>query len=84
VETEVLVETLSSNLVSLVKIDNLPSLGGSLVLGPDLNWVSFFVFASSNIKYHVVSWISEVFTTELEDLEPSGVGAPDLHVLGLT
>jgi hypothetical protein len=49
-----------------------------------LNWVSFNVFASSNIKDLVVGPVDELVVLILEDLEPSRVGAPDLHVIGST
>jgi hypothetical protein len=88
VETEFLVVSLSSSFGGLVKIDNLPSLINSSTFSTisilHSNSLSFFIFASSNIKNLVVRWIEEVFILEEENLEPSGVSAPDLHVVGST
>jgi len=44
--------------------------------------LSFLIFATSNIKNFIVRPIDELFIFVLENLEPSGVGAPDLHVVG--
>jgi hypothetical protein len=84
VETKFFVESLSLNLSSLVKIDNLPLLVSSIVVTPNSNSLSFLVLCSSNIKDLIVGPVDELIFVELEDLEPSGVSAPDLHVVGLT
>jgi hypothetical protein len=83
-ETKFFVQSLSLNLSSLVKIDNLPLLVSSIVVTPNSNSLSFLVLCSSNIKDLIVGPVDELIFVELEDLEPSGVSAPDLHVVGLT
>ena len=84
-ETEFLIKTLSLSLSLLVKIKYLPSLVGTIVSGVNLNLLSFIVFSLENIKAFVgVLDVAEVFTREDEDLPPSRVSAPDLHVLGLS
>jgi len=47
---------------------------------PDNNWLTFNIFATSDIKTSSIFGIDEVFSFEFEDLEPPRVGAPDLHV----
>jgi len=79
-ESEILVETSRLNLISFVLIDNLPSLIGSIVSSVDLNVLSFSIFSTSNIKGFVVLDIDEVFTIKLEDLPPSTVSVPHLHI----
>jgi hypothetical protein len=82
-ETELLIESLGSCLSSLIKIDNLPSLIGCILRSiGNADSLTFFIFGSSNIKDLVVSWIDKLFTSELEDLEPTRISAPDLHVCG--
>jgi hypothetical protein len=48
---------------------------------PDNNSGTFNIFASSNIKTFVVPEIDKVSSFIFEELPPSGVGAPDLHVV---
>jgi len=83
-ETKFLVESFCSNLVSFVKIDNLPSLVGIVILVSILtvnhDLLAFLVFATIDLKNLVVVWIDKEFSLQLEDLEPSRVCAPDLHV----
>jgi hypothetical protein len=43
VETEVFVQTLSSSLISFVKIKNIPFLAVSSVVVPDVNCITFFI-----------------------------------------
>jgi hypothetical protein len=50
----------------------------------NLNILSFSIFSSSNIKNLLVLDIDEVSSVVGEDLPPSRVGAPDLHVGGLS
>jgi hypothetical protein len=87
-EAEFLVESLGSNGFSFIKIDNLPSLVGIVILIIILvvnnNSLAFLVFTTSNIKDLVVSWVDKESSFESEQLEPSRVGAPDLHVSGFT
>jgi hypothetical protein len=70
-ESKFFVNTLSSCLVGLIKIDDIPFLGFRTIVTPYLNWVSFFISSSSNIEDLLVSPIDELTTFELEDLEPS-------------
>jgi hypothetical protein len=48
--------------------------------------LAFFIFSSGNIKYSIVSDVDKLLSLVFvsEDLPPVGVGAPDLHVLGLS
>ena len=48
------------------------------------NVLSFMISTSFNIKNLVVLNIDQVVTLEFEELEPSGVGVPHLHVLAST
>jgi hypothetical protein len=84
VEAKLFVESFSSEWLGLINIDNLPFLVGSSTFSTisvsNSYSLTFFVFVSSNIKNLVVVWIDEVVTLKLEDLPPSRVGAPDLHV----
>jgi hypothetical protein len=43
--------------------------------------LSFNILTSSDIKYFTVLPIDELAVLVLEHLEPSGVSAPDLHVV---
>jgi hypothetical protein len=82
VESEFLVESFIINLVSFIKIDNIPSLVGSTVFTIDDNGLTFSISSACDIKSFSVGHIDEVFSLILEDLPPVGVGAPDLHVSG--
>jgi len=73
-ESEFLVETLSSNLFSLVNIDDLPLLVSSLLVSINDNSLSFIILSAINSKYLVVGWIDELVALIFENLEPSGVG----------
>jgi hypothetical protein len=53
-ETELLVEALSSYLIGLIKINNLPLLSFTSVVSKDTNCLAFFVLAALDIKYLVV------------------------------
>jgi len=44
--------------------------------------MTFFVLGSLYIKNLVVLNVDELFTLVLEDLPPSTISAPDLHVVG--
>jgi hypothetical protein len=70
-ETEVFAESTGLNLISFVEIDDLPFLCLGSIVAPDLNWVSFDIFSSSNIKNLVVGPVDELVVFVLEDLEPS-------------
>jgi hypothetical protein len=88
VEPEFFIETLSSNLISFVNVDNLPSLVGIFFIVTisivDNDGGSFFILRWCYFKNLVVSWINKEFTVVLEYLEPSWVCAPDLHISGFS
>ena len=83
-ESEFFVESLGFSFCSFVKIENSPFLVilASVVLSSYC--LTFFVFASCNIENLVVGPIDELAFFELEDLEPSRVGAPDLHIISFS
>jgi hypothetical protein len=67
VEAKVLMKSLSLFLFCFVKIDNLPSLVGTVVSLPDDNWSSFFVLTSINVNTSVsLLEVAEVFISILE------------------
>jgi len=82
VESEFRVETLLSILFSLVEINNLPLLTFAFVICPNTNSLSFLVLGIFHIKHLTALPVDELVVLILEHLEPSGVGAPDLHVVG--
>jgi hypothetical protein len=69
---------------SFVNIDDLPLLVFASVVAPNSYSLAFNVFSTSNIKDLVVSWVDKLSSFVSEQLEPSRVGAPDLHVVGST
>jgi len=83
-KTKFFIKSLSWSLFSLVLVDNLPSLVCIVCSAINSNGLSFVVFAPCNIKTFLVFNVAEVFVTIDEDLEPSRVGAPDLHVVSST
>jgi hypothetical protein len=66
-----LMHTFGLGLCSLILIDNLPSLVGTVVLFPDNNLSTFIISASTDIKYLVVLDVSEELSFIDEDLPPS-------------
>jgi hypothetical protein len=83
-EAPVLVESFRLWTLSFVKVNDSPSLGSCSIVTPYLYWVSFFILSSSDIEDFAVVPVDELVVLILEDLPPSRVGAPDLHVIGLT
>jgi hypothetical protein len=87
-EAKFFIESLSLKLFGFVKIEYSPFLMGSSIVAPYSYSISFLIFASFNIKDLVV--LTEVYESSilnsivLEQLPPSRVGAPDLHVVGLS
>jgi hypothetical protein len=79
VETELLVEALSSIFTSLVNIEYLPFLLLSSVSSCNLNCRSFSISSSSYIKNLVISPVNEFTVLILEDLPPIRVSTPDSH-----
>jgi hypothetical protein len=83
-ESEVFVKSLGLDWTSFVKIDNSPSLMSTVIVSKDTNCLSFSILGTCDIKYFTTLPIDELAVLILEYLEPSGVSAPDLHVVGLT
>jgi len=75
VESEFFVEALGSNSISLININDLPSLVGCTTLLVvsicNLNLLSFLILRALDIKYLVIGWIDKEFSLKLEYLEPS-------------
>jgi len=83
VESKFFVESLGLSLCLLVKIENLPSLVGSVGSSIELNSLTLNILRLEYINALVgLLDVAEVLSLIHEDLEPSRVGAPDLHVLG--
>jgi hypothetical protein len=83
-ETKLIAHSLVLNLVSLINIDNIPHLVLSFAVAENSNSCAFDILRSLDIKYFTVLHIDELVALVLEDLEPSRVGAPDLHVIGFS
>jgi hypothetical protein len=83
VESKFFTESFLWNWFCFVKIDYLPSLVGTVVSVPCDDCSSFLILASSNIEAFLVLPVDEMFISIGEDLPPSRVSAPDLHVVGL-
>jgi hypothetical protein len=72
------------NSVSFIKIYDSPSLVLSVIVSIDTDCLTFFILGTCDIKNFTILPIDELAVLVLEYLEPSGVSAPDLHVVGLT
>ena len=84
VETEFLIQSLGLSL-NILGVDNLPSLVGSIVSVPNLDLLTFVILTLVNIKaFAGLLDVTEVFTAIGEDLPPSRVGTPNLHVVGFS
>lgn len=70
-EAKSFVETLGLDSISFVKVDNLPFLCLGSVVAIYLDWVTFLVFTSSDIKDLAVGPVDELVVLVLENLEPS-------------
>jgi len=81
-EAPFFVKSFLSCLLRFVKVDNCPSLVSSSVVAIYSNWMSFFILVSFYLENLFALPVDELLTFILEDLEPSRVGAPDLHVVG--
>jgi hypothetical protein len=53
----------------------------ALIVAPNSNSMSFFILGTLDVKYLVGLPVDELFILILKDLPPSGVSAPDLHVV---
>jgi hypothetical protein len=72
VESEFFIQTLSLSLSLLVKIEDLPSLVGSILLVVNTNDLSFLILVSYNFNTSVgLLNVAEVFSLVDKDLEPS-------------
>jgi hypothetical protein len=84
-ESELLIQSFGLSLCFLVKIENLPSLVGSVVSVVYLNFLALLIFTLVDIKASIGFLdVAEMLSLVDKDLEPSRVGAPDLHIVGLT
>jgi hypothetical protein len=83
-ESKFLVKSFGLNFISFIKIDYLPLLVFTSVVTVNPNWVSFLILCTSDIKDLVIGPVDELVILILEDLEPSRVGTPDLHVISFT
>jgi hypothetical protein len=81
-EAPFFVESFTLNLSSFIKIDNCPLLVVALVVAIDTNCMSFFVFVTLDFDNLAILEVDELFVLVLEDLPPSTVGTPDLHIAG--
>jgi hypothetical protein len=84
VETEFLIESLGFSLSCFVNVKNLPLLMFSTIFTENSNSLSFYILSSCNIKNLSRLPIDELIVLKLENLEPSGVCRPDLHVVSFT
>jgi len=83
-ESEFLVKSFLSRSIMFVKIDNFPSLVGTIVSLPENTRLSFNIFRSRNVKCSSIFDVDEVSISILEDLPPLRVGAPDLSFVALS
>jgi hypothetical protein len=81
-ETVFFVKAFLLVILGLVKIADLPSLVGSIMLFPGDDLLSFNIFALVDIDCFTVLDVEEMLINVLEDLPPLRVSAPDLHVVG--
>jgi len=84
VESKVFVETLGWISFHFINIGHSPLLILTIVVLIDTNFAAFFIFATCNIKNFAVIPIDELSVFIFENLPPTRVSAPDLHVLGLS
>jgi hypothetical protein len=70
-ESEVLVESFDFVTLSLVDIDDLPSLVEAGVLSPDNNFLAFRVLVTLDIEDLSVFGVDELLVLVLEELPPS-------------
>jgi hypothetical protein len=83
VESKLLIQSLGLGLCLLVKIEDLPSLVSSVVSVIYLNLLSLVIFTLEDIKASIGFLdVAEMLSLVDKDLEPSRVGAPNLHVVG--
>jgi len=73
-ESKFFIESFSSKLLSLINIDDSPSLVGVPIVitvsGVHNKLLAFFILCGINLNNLVVSWVHKEFTLELEYLEP--------------
>jgi len=81
-ESEIFINSAILGLTSLVNIQHSPFLMVALVVSIDTNWLAFLVLLAFDFKDLWVLPVDELLVLILEDLPPSWVGAPDLHVIG--
>jgi hypothetical protein len=66
VETKFFIESLGSESISILKIDNLPFLVDSSIVWAYVTFLHFSILCIQNFKYLLGSWIDELFTSVLE------------------
>jgi hypothetical protein len=71
VETKLFAKDFSSNCIRFVEINNLPFLSLGSIVAIYLDFMTFFIFATLNIKDLIVGPVDELVVLVLEDLEPS-------------
>jgi hypothetical protein len=83
VESPVFVKPLSWFFLSLVNIDNFPSLLWLFTSIDDQDRLTFSILTILNIKTFTTSTVdvAEVVSLVFEQLEPSRIRAPDLHLI---
>jgi hypothetical protein len=82
-ESPVFVKTFSWFFLSLINIDNFPSLLWLFTSVKNQDWLTFSILAVLNIKTFTTSTVNvaEVIGLVFEKLEPSRIGAPNLHLI---
>jgi hypothetical protein len=83
-ETELFIKSLSFKRISFVEIDNIPSLVSFTFVALSIDWLGFFILWVSYSNDSVILDVDKLVVIILEYLEPSWVGAPDLHVFCFT
>ena len=81
VESEFFAESLGLDFLSLVSIENLPSLLITAASCLDRDSLSFFILGAVNGEAFFVLPIDKMLVLVGKDLPPSSVGAPDLSVV---
>jgi hypothetical protein len=84
VESKLFTHSFCLDFLGFIKVDNSPFLVRLSVISPNNDSLSFFISSTSDIENFLILNVNELLINILEDLEPSWVGAPDLHVVGLS
>jgi hypothetical protein len=84
VESPIFVNAFSLWAFGFVKIEYSPFLVKATIITINSNFASFLVLSTKHIKHLAALPVDELFFLILENLEPSRVSAPDLHIVGST